>query len=271
MKRIDIIFNKLQELNDPKGVSAKYIADTLGLARSNVSRDLNTLTNNNRVVKIKGKPVLFRIAKSKVKSTLEHVAEHNTALRSIVDKAITAVLYPPNGMNMLLLGEDSVEMSMFAELIYKYTIEVNLKEVDTPFIMFNCADYLNNAPLLFSLLFGKKKDDFTVTDKDTPGLVDKANKGILFLDNIHQLPTETQETILTFMEKGVYCRLGETDTERKADVLIISATTISKADSSFITELANHIPMVIDIPNLTACALTEHSQLSHYFFEEKTS
>lgn len=65
MKRIDLIFNKLKELGQSQGISAKEIAEALDLDRSNVSRDLNQLVNNNKAIKIKGKPVLFRLAQNK--------------------------------------------------------------------------------------------------------------------------------------------------------------------------------------------------------------
>ncbi len=53
----------------------------------------------------------------------------------------------------------------------------------------------------------------------------KAHEGILFLDEVHRLPPEGQEMLFTFIDRGVYRRLGETENERKAQVLIITATT----------------------------------------------
>ena len=61
--------------------------------------------------------------------------------------------------------------------------------------------------------------------KRSKGLIEKAHEGILFLDEVHRLPPEGQEMLFTFIDRGVYRRLGETENERKAQVLIITATT----------------------------------------------
>ncbi len=70
-----------------------------------------------------------------------------------------------------------------------------------------------------------KKGAFTGADQDKIGLIENADEGILLLDEIHRLSPETQEMLFLLMDKGVYRRLGETDKYRKANVLIIGATT----------------------------------------------
>jgi hypothetical protein len=60
LKRIDIVYQKLKELDRGIGVSASDIADSLGLSRANVSSDLNRLCDEGKAVKVGTKPVLFR-------------------------------------------------------------------------------------------------------------------------------------------------------------------------------------------------------------------
>ena len=103
-----------------------------------------------------------------------------------------SILYPPNGINCLILGETGVGKSMFAYLMHEYAIEMQVKNIDSPFITFNCADYSNNPQLLTSQLFGVKKGAYTGAEIDKIGLIEKANNGILFLDEIHRLPPEGQ-------------------------------------------------------------------------------
>ncbi len=62
---------------------------------------------------------------------------------------------------------------------------------------------------------------FTGADQETEGLVEKANHGILFLDEIHRLPPEGQELLFYLMDTGQYRKMGEANTIRKADILII--------------------------------------------------
>jgi transcriptional regulator with AAA-type ATPase domain len=96
-------------------------------------------------------------------------------------------------MHILILGETVVGKSMFAELIHKYAVEMERMVKNSPFVVFNCADYANNPQLLLSQLFGTKKGAYTGADADKVGLVEKADNGILFLDEVHRLPPEGQE------------------------------------------------------------------------------
>ncbi|MBQ5834924.1 MAG: sigma 54-interacting transcriptional regulator, partial [Bacteroidaceae bacterium] len=64
-------------------------------------------------------------------------------------------------MNCLILGSTGVGKSMFASLMHDYAVEMEIKPADSPFIIFNCADYTNNPQLLTSQLFGVKKGAYT--------------------------------------------------------------------------------------------------------------
>ncbi len=275
MKRIDLILKKLIEIKDlkPDGVSASEIAEELNLLRGNVSNDLNKLVSEGKAVKIKGKPTLFKAAEEEnVVSNISFInkfTEANPSLYSAVEQAKAAILYPPNGMNILLLGETGVGKSTFAGLIYRYAAEMNVKPEDSPFITFNCADYANNPQLLLGQLFGVKKGAYTGADFDKAGLLEKANGGILFLDEVHRLPPEGQEMFFTFMDRGVYRRMGETDSERSANVLIIAATT-ENPDTTLLQTFIRRIPMVITIPALRNRGTEERFNLIKQFMIEES-
>ena len=133
VKRIDLIFTKLKELGEfnKEGVSASYIAEELNLSRANVSNDLNKLVIDGKAIKIKGKPTLFiPVIEENVVSEVSIInkfSEVNPSLYTAIEQAKAAILYPPNGMNILLLGETGVGKSTFAGLIYKYAIEMKIK------------------------------------------------------------------------------------------------------------------------------------------------
>lgn len=293
MRRIDIIFDKLQELCNGKGITTIEIASSLNLSRANVSSDLNKLCEEGKVVKKYGKPVLYlikdeykktecsndeelepSIKKGKIQekylNTLDDFALKNESLYSTIEQAKAGILYPPRGMNMLILGETGVGKSMFVNLIYKYAVEMKRFKCGSPFITFNCADYANNPQLLLGQLFGSNKGAYTGADTDKIGLIEKANNGILFLDEVHRLPPEGQEMLFTFMDKGLYRRLGETEFERSAKVLIISATT-EEPNTSLLKTFTRRIPMILNIPALKNRTMNERFELVSTFMKEESS
>lgn len=286
MSRIDRVFNKLIEIYNGEGITTMELATLLNLSRANVSNDLNRLCEEGKVLKISGKPVLYIVSekfkennknedevRTKEKyfkdiNILDSFVMKNESLYSAVEQAKAAILYPPNGMNTLILGDTGVGKSMFAYLMYKYAIEMNVFDSSSPFITFNCADYASNPQLLLVQLFGCKRGAYTGADSDKVGLIEKANGGILFLDEVHRLPPEGQEMLFTFMDKGIYRRLGETEIERKGKVLIISATT-EDPDRVLLKTFTRRIPMFITIPQLEKRTLNERFELISMFIKEE--
>jgi transcriptional regulator with AAA-type ATPase domain/transcriptional regulatory protein LevR len=273
MKRIDTIYEKLKELSKDTGVCTDVIADALELSRANVSSDLNQLCELGKATKKGARPVLYKAVPNETlpntENVLDELVQKNPGLFAASEQAKAAILYPPKGMHILILGETGVGKSMFAGLIHKYAVQMERMERNSPLIIFNCADYANNPQLLLSQLFGSKKGAYTGADTDKTGLIEKADGGILFLDEVHRLPPEGQEMFFTFMDTGFYRRLGETDAARNAKVLIIAATT-AEPDSSLLKTFTRRIPMVIHIPNLHDRSIEERFNLICFFFREES-
>ena len=275
MKRIDIVLNKLIELSKGKGVDASTLGELLGLTRANVSSDLNKLCMQEKAKKSTTRPVLFYPMKENIyveneANCLDIFAKENLSLITAVEQAKAAILYPPNGMHSLILGDTGVGKSMFVSLMHQYAMEMKKLKKNAPFIVFNCADYANNPQLLMSQLFGVKKGAYTGADTDKIGLLEKANEGILFLDEVHRLPAEGQEMFFTYMDKYTFRRMGETEVERTAKVLIISATT-ENPESNLLKTFTRRIPMIIKIPNLNERTVEERFNLVPKFFIEESA
>jgi transcriptional regulatory protein LevR/transcriptional regulator with AAA-type ATPase domain len=292
--------------NGYNGFDATYIGENISISRSNTSKELNDLVKEGKVIKITGKPVFYfdknRISKlldiqdSNISNTVtslkdilsisnigskknlkqksnsedpfEQIIGCNDSLKIPINQAKAAILYPPSGLNTLLIGSTGVGKSTFAELMYKYAIKSKVIKENAEFITFNCAEYADNPNLLLSQLFGYVKGAFTGAEKDKEGLIDKANGGVLLLDEVHRLPPEGQEMLFIVMDKGLYRRLGETENGRKASILFIFATTEHR-DSFLLQTFLRRVPMVIKLPELSERSKVERSNLIKAFFNNE--
>lgn len=193
---------------------------------------------------------------------------YNGSLEKSVTQSKSAILYPPFGLATLILGESGVGKTQFAECMYNFAKQQKIIEGHIPFIVFNCADYSDNPQLLLSLLYGYKKGAFTGADNDTEGLVEQANHGILFLDEIHRLPPKGQEILFSILDRGRFRRLGETKDERKVKIMFIGATT-ENIESNLLLSFRRRIPMIISIPSLHERTFVEKVQIIYEFFQQE--
>ena len=94
-------------------------------------------------------------------------------------------------------------------------------------ITVNCAAI--PAGIIESELFGHKKGSFTGATESRTGYFEAAHKGSIFLDEIGELPLETQAKLLRVIEQGEFMRVGDTKIQ-KTDVRIIAATNKNLAE-----------------------------------------
>lgn len=208
--------------------------------------------------------------KSNNENPLRKIIGCNGSLKNQIIQAEAAVLYPPHGLHTLLLGPSGVGKSYFAEVMYKYAINTQNFKEDAPFITFNCADYADNPQLLLAQLFGYVKGAFTGANEEKSGLVEKADGGILFLDEVHRLPKEGQEMLFYLLDKGRYRKLGETNNDREVKVMIIAATT-EDPKSSLLLTFRRRIPMIIELPSINSRPINERYVLIKNFFAQEAS
>lgn len=271
MTKKELIYQKFLQLQFSEGIDTKSLSKIANMSRANLSHELNELCKEGKLIKSTGRPVLYFLAspkKSNNDSQLDLLSKNNISLKPAIEQAKASILYPPKGMNCLILGETGVGKSMFASLMHNYAIEMNVKSEDSPFITFNCADYSNNPQLLTSQLFGVKKGAYTGAESDKEGLIEQANGGILFLDEVHRLPPEGQKALFIFLDTGNFRRIGDSQT-RSSDVLIISATT-EDPGSALLNTFRRRIPIIINIPSLKDRTLEERLFLIKSFFKHES-
>jgi transcriptional regulator with PAS, ATPase and Fis domain len=122
----------------------------------------------------------------------------------------------PTDSTVLILGESGTGKELVATSIYENCLRKN-----KPFIKLNCAAI--PTELLESELFGHEKGAFTGATKFKPGKFDMANAGILFLDEIGDMPLDLQSKILRVIQEKEFYRVGGSNTI-KVDVRFIAST-----------------------------------------------
>lgn len=272
MKRIDLVFNTVKELDLGNGITTTDIAEKLNIERANISRDLNLLVKEGILFKNSSRPVKYYLQNPNnidfnQKTSLDRLSFLFPSLTDACKLAKTAILYPPNGMNSLIIGETGSGKSMLAKLMHEYA--TTIFEKDMPFYHFNCSDFANNVQLLSSHLFGVKKGTFTGANEDRMGLIEKANGGILFLDEIHNLPSEGQEMLFIFMDTGTFRRFGEVSKTLTSNVRIICATN-EDINKTLLSTFLRRISVKIKMPTLTERPLEERLTLIENFLKEES-
>jgi DNA-binding NtrC family response regulator len=122
----------------------------------------------------------------------------------------------PTNATVLICGESGTGKELIARAIHH-----NSPRKDKPFIAINCAAIPET--LIESELFGYEPGAFTGANTRKIGLIEAANKGTLFLDEVAELPLITQSKLLRVLQEKEIRRIGGKETI-KVDVRIIAAT-----------------------------------------------
>jgi two-component system response regulator PilR (NtrC family) len=119
-------------------------------------------------------------------------------------------------MTVLIQGESGTGKELVA-----HALHFGSARAENNFIAVNCAAFPET--LLESEFFGYRKGAFTGADRDKEGLLDAAQGGTLFIDEIGEMPTPVQAKFLRVLEEGEYLPLGST-VMKKTDVRFIAST-----------------------------------------------
>ena len=181
----------------------------------------------------------------------------------------------PTDASVLLLGASGVGKEVFARFIHE-----NSKRKDAPFLALNMAAIPEN--LLESELFGYEKGAFTDATTPKPGLLESAQGGSIFLDEIGEMPMGLQAKLLRALQEREIMRLGSAK-PIKIDVRFIAATNANIqekiANQEFREDLFFRLQTVpIKIPPLRErteeilpLALSHVEEVcTHYSFQQKT-
>lgn len=152
-------------------------------------------------------------ARSELRHPYEEIVGESEALRRalhLLDRVMDAE-FP-----VLLSGESGTGKELAARALHRHGPRSR-----GPFVALNCAAI--PASLVESELFGFERGAFTGADRARAGAFESARGGVLFLDEIGELPLDVQAKLLRVLQDGSFRPIGATQ-DRRADVRVVAAT-----------------------------------------------
>ena len=148
------------------------------------------------------------------------IVGNSTSLNHAIEVAIQVA---PTDMSVLIAGESGSGKESFSKIIHSMS-----KRKHGQFIAVNCGAIPEGT--IDSELFGHEKGSFTGANESRKGYFEVTNGGTIFLDEIGEMPLNTQSRLLRIIENGEFIKVGSSKV-LKTDVRIIAATNIKLKDA----------------------------------------
>ncbi len=137
----------------------------------------------------------------------------------LLDAALeTAIRVAPTDLTVLITGESGVGKEVFSKIIHALSVRKH-----NEFIAVNCGAIPEGT--INSELFGHEKGAFTGAINERKGYFETVNGGTIFLDEVAEMPSDTQAYLLRVLEYGEFMRVGSSKV-LKTDVRVIAATNV---------------------------------------------
>ena len=186
-----------------------------------------------------------------------------TAVRQQIERLqrVTAAGVPPT---ILVLGETGAGKDVVARLLH-----ANSSRRERPFVHVDCASLPKD--LIEAELFGHEKGAFTSAHTARTGLIEAAEDGVLFMDEIGELPMNLQAKLLAVLERRTLRKVGTTR-ERPVAAWIIAATNRDIAELAARGEFRSDLYYRLNVLSITLAPLRERGDdvilLARHFMEQ---
>ncbi|MCZ2357543.1 MAG: sigma-54 dependent transcriptional regulator [Bacteroidia bacterium] len=198
-----------------------------------------------------------------VKQRFSIIGENDRLLAAIE----MAMQVAPTEVAVLVVGENGTGKDVFSKIIHQLG-----KRRLKPFIAINCGAIPEGT--IDSELFGHEKGSFTSAYESRKGYFEEANGGVIFLDEIAEMPMATQSRLLRLLENGEFLRVGSSKVQ-KTDVRVVAATNKNLVEAIRLGKFREDLYFRLNAVTIQVPSLRERGKdielLFRYFAHEFSS
>jgi DNA-binding NtrC family response regulator len=181
----------------------------------------------------------------------------------LLDRALsTAVRVSNTDLTVLISGESGVGKEIFSKIIHSLSPRKH-----NSFIAINCGAIPEGT--INSELFGHEKGAFTGATNERKGYFETYDGGTIFLDEIGEMPLDTQAYLLRVLESGEFIRVGSSKT-LKTDVRIIAATNVNLEENIKKNKFRDDLYYRLNTVPIRVPSLKERKEDIYFLFRKFT-
>ena len=155
------------------------------------------------------------------------------SMKNVINRCLAALIYPPNGMNCLIVGKNGTGKSLLAKKIVQYAKGLERYHKNLSFCEINCLDYIDREKELLEHFFGVKGKS---------GFLEIYHNGIIIIKNLQAFPIQGKEMLFRFLNSNSFQRM-DSGKEYKSSALIIAGIIEEYEDYQ------RHFSMVASLPS----------------------
>lgn len=244
MKKKDLVLSYIQRMvsmdNENKLFTTQELVEHFHMQRTNLSSILNQLVKDNKLEKIDGRPVLYRLISlnqiEEYNTVFQRMIGYNGSLKNAIKTVNSELMYPNKNYTFLLIGNSGVGKSFFVKTLFQHLKETKRISSDTKLSKINCKYFMNHENDLINIL---KDNEF----------LKQLKNGILFVDNIHLISQDKRSIIYDFI------------TLQSKENFILIFSSEKNVDAEFEKNYFDSMPVIIDFPDLGERSLEERFEI----------
>lgn len=233
-------------------VTTQQIAQAANLSRGVVSAYLSQLLAQGKVVKTNSRPVFWEIKRPQ--SSFDQLIGHNGSLQTIIEHCYEALLYPPNGLPLLIKGAAGTGKKLLAEKIKETAEQYGLVKPTDPVITINAQDYQHDE-LAFAALFTSSQKAANLTPNLSTKQLFPTDRGILLVNEVQQLSAHNQQILVDLCQRAL--------SQGPQQIRLLMTLT----SPSPITWLEPHVALKVTLPPFHERPFNERLALVSHFFQ----